>query len=203
MRFAALAALSIHDVKNRLALMAARAENRGDNETLRDALAAAGELTRLLTCYKAETGLLRPDIDAFSPADLVKELVTETRPLSQLDILGDSQLAPQSWFYDESLIRMVLANALHNALRFARQRILVTARESGDWLELCVADDGPGYPPEMLANPARPAPMSEEGVGIGLYLARHVAALHENHGFRGEVSLDNAPGAVFCLKLPR
>lgn len=156
MRFAALAALSIHDVKNRLALMAARAENRGDNETLRDALAAAGELTRLLACYKAETGLLRPDIDAFSPADLVKELVAETRPLSQLDILGDSQLAPQSWFYDESLIRMVLANALHNALRFARQRILVTARESGDWLELCVADDGPGYPPEMLANPARP-----------------------------------------------
>ena len=203
MSFATLAALAIHDVKNRLAAMAARAEARGDRETLREALAAAGELSRLLACYKADAGLLRPDIDAHCPADLVDELLVEVRSLSGVEIAGDSRLAPQSWYYDAALVRMVLANALHNALRFARARILLTARQSGEWLEFRVSDDGPGYPPELLADPARVAPMSGAGVGLGLHLALSVARLHENHGLAGSLSLENAAGAVFTLKLPR
>ena len=203
MSFATLAALTIHDVKNRLAAMAARAEARGDSETLRDALTAAGDLSRLLACYKVDAGLLQPDIDTRCPADLVDELVAETRPLTRLEIAGDCGLAPPAWYYDESLIRMVLANALHNALRFARTRITVSARQTDDWLEFRIADDGPGYPADMLANPTAAAPISDDGVGIGLHLARHVAALHENHGIRGVITLENEPGAVFSLKLPR
>jgi signal transduction histidine kinase len=45
--------------------------------------------------------------------------------------------------------------------------------------------------------------LSREGVGIGLYLAHKVAALHTNHGLVGSIALRNEHGAVFCLRLPR
>lgn len=202
MSFATLAALSIHDVKNRLAAMAARAETRGDSDTVREALAAAGELSRLLACYKVDAGLLRPDIDARCPADLCDELIAETRPLTALEITQDARLAPTSWYYDESLIRMVLANAVHNAMRFARQHIHITARQVDKWLEFRVTDDGPGYPARMLSEPTQSAPISADGVGIGLYLAHQIAALHENHGICGRITLENSPGATFILRLP-
>ena len=203
MSFADLAVLAIHDVKNRLAAMAARAEARGDRDTLRDALEAAGELSRLLVCYKFDAGLLRPDIDAHCPAELVDDVLAEVRSLSGLELVADSSLAPQSWYYDESLVRMVLANAVDHALRFARRRIVVSAWQDGDWLAFQVSDDGPGYPPEMLADPAPSAPLSAEGVGLGLHLARSVVRLHENHGLTGSLSLANGPGAVLVLRLPR
>jgi len=72
MQFVDLAALTVHGVKNRLAILAARAEARGDRETLRDALEAAATLSRLLACYKAEKGQLAADIGACTPVDLVR-----------------------------------------------------------------------------------------------------------------------------------
>ncbi|NTV10608.1 MAG: hypothetical protein HGA47_07515 [Zoogloea sp.] len=203
MSFSDLAALCIHDVKNRLAALAARAEARGDAETLRDALGSAGQLTQLLACYKMDAGLLRPEIDAHCPADLVAELVMENRALTPLEIVADCDAAPELWFYDDALVRMILANALQNAMRFARRRIVLKAQSVGDWLEFKVCDDGDGYPPALLADQTQAAPVSREGVGIGLHLARKVAALHENKGLAGTIALSNEPGAVFSLKLPR
>jgi signal transduction histidine kinase len=203
MSFVDLAALSIHDVKNRLAAMAARAEIKGDKETLSDALKAAAELTRLLACYKADAGQLGVQINAYSPAELVTDLVAENRPWAALDVVVEAEHLPELWFYDDHLVRMVLANALQNALRFARQRITLRVAESDAWLAFTIADDGDGYPDELLANPMHSSSLSREGVGIGLYLAHQVAALHMNHGLVGNIELHNDHGAAFCLRLPR
>jgi hypothetical protein len=64
MRFAEIATLTLHDVKNRLAQLAGRAEARGDVETLREAMAAAETLTKLLIYYRSDVGSLALDIDA-------------------------------------------------------------------------------------------------------------------------------------------
>lgn len=203
MSFIDLAALSIHDVKNRLAALAARAEAKGDTDTVRDALNAAAQLTHLLACYKADTGQLGVDIDAHCPADLANELIAENQPLTAIKLTADCQQAPALWFYDEMLVRMVLANALQNSLRYARQQITLRIAEIDDWIEFSVSDDGDGYPEEILTNPNRPTAMGEAGAGIGLYLSHKVAALHENHGLTGSIVLSNSPGAVFSLRLPR
>lgn len=203
MSFLDIAALSLHDIKNRLAAMAARAEARGDAETLRDSLAAAGQLTRLLACYKADAGVLNLEIDARCPAELLAELQLEGRRLSALDVVVDCTKAPALWFYDEYLVRMLLGNALQNAIRFARQRITLAAIEHDDWLEFRISDDGEGFPAELLASQTHSAQISAEGVGIGLYLAHRVAALHQNHGLAGSIRLYNDGGAVFCLRLPK
>lgn len=208
MHFTDLVALNLHDLKNRLAMVAARAERRGDTETVHDVLAVTAELIRLLACYKAEAGQLKPAIDAYCPQYLIEELVADYRKLGGLVIETDATHAPTSWYYDEDLIRLVLVNALQNALRHARTRVRVSVLEDGDWLEFRIHDDGPGYPDVLLQpTPATTdaTPLSRDGTGVGLYLAHRVAALHENHGLTGEVLLENDTndtGAVFRLRLP-
>jgi len=203
MDFADLAAFTIHDAKNRLALVATRAEANGDAETLRGLLESAASLTRLLAYYKAEKGSLGAEIDARVPADLVNELIVDLRKQSALNISADLSAAPTLWFYDEALVRMVLLNALYNALRFAEKNVRLKAVDRKHWLELIVSDDGPGYPPEMLGLAHEVQPVSRAGTGIGLHLARQVAALHTNAGRSGEIELSNDGGAVFSLRLPK
>ena len=203
MDFDDLAALTIHDVKNRLALLASRAEARGDGETLHGALDAAATLTRLLVFYKAEKGSLNLDLEARVPADLLAELAIEIGQQTALAVHAESSAAPTLWFYDENLVRMVLLNALYNALRYARQQVTLAASVRDGYLEFSVADDGPGYPAAMLAQPLDMQAMSREGTGLGLHLASRVAALHSNAGRSGGIELSNAGGAVFRLRLPQ
>ena len=203
MEFVDLAALGIHDVKNRLAILATRADAKGDAETVRDALEAAATLTRLLTLYKVEKGRLRVEIDAHVPADLLEELAAEFGRQSATRIEFDAGAAPTLGYYDESLVRMVLQNALYNALRHATAGIVLAARLDGDFLEFSVRDDGPGYPAAMLDQPPEIRATTREGTGLGLYLAAHVATLHSGGGRRGRIELVNDRGAVFRLRLPK
>lgn len=201
--FVDLAAFTIHDVKNRLAVLASRAEAKGDGETLRGVLEAAAALTRLLAWYKAEKGHLEIEVEARTPADLLDELALEIGKQTALVVTADPGQAPTLWFYDEALVRMVLLSALYNALRHARQRVRLAARVRDDWLEFSVCDDGPGYPEAMLGEAVAMQPLSSEGTGLGLHLAARVAAFHHHAGRQGYLELGNEGGAVFRLLLPR
>lgn len=201
MDFADRAALTIHDVKNRLTLVAQRAEAAGDAATLREMLEAAAALSGLLALYKAEQGRLSPYIDAHVPADLVEDVVAESTGLAACSVVADLAGAPGLAFYDEALIRLVLRDAVFNALRHARRKIVVGAGEQPGWTIFSVHDDGPGYPEGWL-DPAAGAAPPAEGSGLGLALARRVAALHTHQGRVGEVRLSNDDGALFRLFLP-
>ena len=203
MEFAELAALTIHDVKNRLHVLAGQAEAAGCAEMLRGTLDAAASLTRLLAWYKAEKGCLAVDMDARVPEDLLGELAAEIGRQTPLTVKLDVSRAPALSYYDENLIRMVLHNALSNALRYARREISLSAVDAGQWLEFIVQDDGAGYPAGMLERPLSMQAFSREGTGLGLHLPGHIAALHENAGQRGSIELKNEQGAVFCLRLPQ
>lgn len=204
MSFAEIAALTLHDVKNRLAGLAGRAEANGDIETMRDAIAAADALTRLLVYYRAEIGSLGLEIDAHAPADLAGELLDGQAAGDACHVELDCSRAPTLWFYDEALVRMVLANAVQNAGRHARTRVRIEVAECDDGLEFQVRDDGPGYPDAVLDDSTGAATrVSRDGTGLGLRLGRRIAEMHENAGQRGQIRLANEGGAVFRLILPR
>ncbi|MBI5107107.1 MAG: ATP-binding protein [Rhodocyclales bacterium] len=203
MEFADLAAITIHDVKNRLALLANRADAKGDAETVRGAMEAALTLTRLLVYYRSEKGQLQADIDAHVPADLLQELAAEAGRETSLALRFNAGDAPTLWFYDEALVRLVMRDALYNAMRHSRSAVTLQARLSGDCLEFAVLDDGPGFSGELLGQSLGMQALSREGTGLGLYLARRVARLHDSGGREGCVELRNEGGAVFCLRLPR
>lgn len=203
MSFTEIAALTIHDVKNRLAQLAGKAERKGDHETVRIALEAAQTLTQLLAFYKSENGILRLDVEAHCPADLIDELARETHDMAAIAIEVDCSAAPTLAFYDETLVRMVLVNALHNALRHALRQIRLSAAERDGHVVFQVRDDGAGYAEDILADAGASAAITQDGTGLGLRLAQRIAELHQNAGTSGSIGLANEQGAVFELRLPK
>jgi signal transduction histidine kinase len=113
----------------------------------------------------------------------------------------DCSRAPTLWFYDQALVRMVLANAVQNAARHARTRIAIEVAERDGFLEFLVRDDGSGFADPLLNDAGGSArPVSSEGTGLGLRLALRIAEMHENAGQRGQIRLANDRGAVFRLQ---
>lgn len=196
----------IHDIKNQLAELALRLERRGDSAGETGiALSAARRLTQLLLAQRWESGSLDGSIDSHCPIDLLEELAAEYRVLfPQLDITVEAGRCPSYWFYEDALMRLALSNAMHNACRSAAGKVGLQAAEEEGWLVLSVSDDGPGFPPAILASQASPEPMpvSRSGTGLGLFLAEEIAGLHRNQDRVGRVELANDGGATFRIRIP-
>lgn len=81
--------------------------------------------------------------------------------------------------FDSNHLRQVLLNLLGNALRYAsgaEGAVMIGWRErEAHRLELTVADDGSGLPPEMLEHAFEPFFTTDSrGTGLGLYLTREL-----------------------------
>ncbi len=95
-----------------------------------------------------------------------------------------------------------LRNLIQNAVDFAENRVLISARWTEDLVEVVVRDDGPGFPPQLLARIGEPflrnrrplasgARRADEGLGLGLFIAK---TLLERSG--ATLSFANAPQAA-------
>ena len=95
---------------------------------------------------------------------------------------------------DHGLFLTAAENLIANAARFARTRVDISLRAGGGFLTLAVADDGPGFPPELLKTGPKPFGQQSgeaDHLGMGLYGS---ALLCRKHG--GELRLKNCPGAA-------
>lgn len=109
---------------------------------------------------------------------------------------------------DPDLIRQVLINLLHNAVKFtpAQGRITVRVQEEESALAVSVMDDGPGIPPEDIRRifrefyRAEGGTSGEGGSGLGLTIARHIVNLHGGHI---EVARRPEGGSDFRFLVPK
>ena len=93
---------------------------------------------------------------------------------------------------DHGIFLTVAENLIGNGARFAQERLEVTLAPEETGLRLSVADDGPGFPPELLNSGPKPFGKTEgdEGhFGMGLYSS---ALLCAKHG--GDLRLENRTG---------
>lgn len=100
---------------------------------------------------------------------------------------------------DHGLFLTAAENLLGNAARYARERIAVSLTVDGGRLSLTVADDGPGFPEELLRDGPKPFGKRSEGgehFGMGLYSC---ALLCAKHG--GALTLTNQGGAAAAASL--
>jgi len=197
-------ASGVHDAKNQLffaeaQIAAAEAKHGIDLGEARYAIeAVAGRLSRTLAAYR----LLRDDARiALLPtvvADLCDEIaLDQRRHLAQAGIALDVVCSVRDeWPLDRDLVTDVINNAVQNAGRHARSRIVLEARIDGDTLVFRVEDDGPGF-----------ADLQQRGTG--LVVAERIARLHARGGRQGSLTLTNGGvsdgglgGAVFVLRLP-
>ncbi|MDZ4202652.1 MAG: sensor histidine kinase [Gallionella sp.] len=198
----------IHDVKNQLAELSLRLGERGDAQReMLIAMSAARQLSKMLLVHRQSAGALSVNADSVDTSGFMAILAAEYRELfPRLQIWVDATDAPAFAFFDDALVRMALANAMHNACRHAAQKVELSARQQDGMLVFEIADDGPGFPLGVLAQGGlAPSDVSARGTGLGLYLAGKIAALHCLHGRCGHVDLANAGGAGgarFRMMLP-
>jgi PAS domain S-box-containing protein len=109
---------------------------------------------------------------------------------------------------DPVRLRQALHNLVKNALEAIgdarKPQLRVSTRvlreDGGDWIELAVADNGPGLPADFGERWFEPWTSSKaRGTGLGLAVVKKIA---EEHG--GSVRAGNDPhgGAVFTVRLP-
>ncbi len=97
----------------------------------------------------------------------------------------------------------VMGNLLENAVRHARTRVRVEAREVPGYLEIEVGDDGPGVPESLRAAIAeRGARLDEAGprTGLGLAIVRDVLDAYDGSLMLGESGLGGLRARV---RVPR
>lgn len=203
----------IHDAKNGLnALNTWLDEARRDSPSpaIDEARAVAArvgaQLVELLAIYRSGEDSLRLAIEDHDLMDFCEEVTSEIvlAPGCEARIESDVAAAAMigAWAFDAYQVKLVLQEALRNALRHGKGRIcFALAAPAGGGLRFSVSDDGPGFPPEVLNGESRS--MDSASSGIGLVFARLIAERHATpDGAHGRIELANDNGAVFALILP-
>lgn len=208
-----LIAGAIHDAKNGLNLLNTwldEARRGTPSPAIDEARAIAArvgaQLVELLALYRAGEGSLRLAIEDHDLTDFCQEVTSEIilppggRACIESDVAAAAMIG--AWAFDAYQVKLVLQEALRNALRHGKQRIRFgLAAPAGGGLRFSVSDDGPGFPREVLDGEARA--MDSAGSGIGLVFARLIAERHATpDGAHGRIELANDGGAVFVLVLP-
>jgi signal transduction histidine kinase len=204
-----LVALAIHDVKNALGALEGELGALETNPSPAKARAARRRCARLrrnfvafLTVYRVSEEL-RPQLSDESPLEFLAGLVRHIEPEPGSGVrlgCGPCAAAPVFWHFDHRLVRLAIDAALHNALRFAREAVVIDAAEVDGWLVISIEDDGPG----LGAGVAAADRGAEGSTGLGTELCRAVARAHRHGEREGRITLANRPqrGARFELWLP-
>lgn len=113
---------------------------------------------------------------------------------------GDKPLT-ERLMVDKAMFFRILENVFENAVRFSRSQVSVRLERKDGGLAVTVADDGPGFPEELLKKRGKallPTRQEDGHLGMGLAISR---VLCEKHG--GSLHLGNRTpqGAVVKIFL--
>lgn len=214
-----------HDIRNDLQVIQTHAEileAKTDDE--------AGEsVERILTGAESAIELTREarelaDVMLYSgenqePVDISQTLIEQVGQIQStyepitVDIVGS---LPRVSVQADEMLDSIFQNLLHNSALHndrAEPEVIITTEVEPAYVEVCIADNGPGVPDEQKASIFEKGEKGtdSDGSGIGLYLAE---TLVDQYG--GEIWVEDRPdwnspagvddcerGAVFVVRLPR
>jgi len=209
-----------HELRTPLAALQGYAEaladgvlppERASAAIAREVRAMARLVEDLAQVSRVEAGAVALNLQRVSPRELVERALERFREAFAekgvvLEVVEQGPRPPPV-FADPDRVDQVLANLLKNALAYTPRggRVTLTLALDREGVRICVADTGPGVPPEYAeriferffrGDPARRR--ASGGSGVGLTVAR---GLVEAMG--GRLWLEHpGPGAVFCFSLP-
>jgi len=122
-----------------------------------------------------------------------------THGLQELALVD--QFSPDMPIISDPALRQVIGTAIVNAAEVSPEWVGLYAAREGETLLLTVADRGPGFPDDLLAEFGRPYRSTKErpGAGLGLFLLVNVV-----RKLGGNATGDNPPGggARVTIRIP-
>ncbi len=165
----------------------------------------------LLDLSKMEAGMMTYTFEKGSLSPLIQRAMTEIVPLVEskkihFERQGFEGLAPVRM--DSERILQVLRNLIGNAVKFTPEggRVMISASQVSQEVEVSVSDTGPGIPPANLTaifdkyqQAAATGSYRMKGTGLGLSIAKHIIS---SHG--GRIWAESRPGegSTFIFVLP-
>lgn len=185
------------------------AEQRERVGTIRNAAESLlGVLNDILDFSKIESGRLNMEQVAFSPRDVLGELVDILGPRAAEKGLELYLLAPHGARVtgDPHRFRQIATNLVGNAIKFTEAGEIEVRLELGERLRLSVRDTGPGMDASALARIFQPFSQGDAsttrrfgGTGLGLAITKQLVEI-----MGGSIDLDTEPGrgSEFRVELP-
>jgi signal transduction histidine kinase len=131
------------------------------------------------------------------------------RIAKEKEIKIDVDTSKESWiFADKNMIELVIRNLLNNSVKFSNVKgnIKMSTSEEGDYIRICVEDNGGGISEENLTKLRNGisfttrGKLNETGTGLGLILVSEY--VKKNKGFL-EIKSKLDEGTTFCIQLPK
>jgi heavy metal sensor kinase len=173
-------------------------------------LEEANRLTRLveslLTISRMDAGQIsfeRTSLNAFQVlhdcVGMLEVLAEDKSQALNMSCTGDGTIPA-----NESMLRQVFINLIHNAIKYTPSGGSITVKgglRSPETLEISIADDGPGIPKPDRARVFERfhrCSQDQSGAGLGLAIARWIIEAHN-----GSIRLDDtSQGCRFVIELP-
>lgn len=228
MNLSTFVAAAAHDMKNSVSVIAAYLEDAlaqlaqsdaaqpsqaalSTYQALYETQRVNGNLVQLMAIYKLDEGMYPFEPVEVPLDEFALEVLERVRPLARLKGLAlrcEGADSVPAWFFDQDLITSVVVQSLFNSVRYARSMVCLALRARDGFLEIEVADDGPGFPPYMLERgfPAMQGIDVRTGsTGLGLFFSSLAASLHRRGDAEGCTRLANGGalgGGRFVISLP-
>lgn len=220
--FSAILASAVHDMKNSLgSLLGALDEvaaDCSDAAAVRERLLTLRyegqrvnqNLLQVLALYRIGNAQYSLNLAEHDVRECLEECALENAGVLaskgvEVEIACDAGLM---WFFDKPLVMGVINSVVNNAYKYAQDKLRLGARSENGYLVIEVADNGRGYPPEMLQRTAglqTSMNFQRGSTGLGLYFNSVVANMHVNKGCRGFITTGNdgiGGGGRFAIHLP-
>jgi signal transduction histidine kinase len=188
-RFIANAA---HELRSPLTALSIQIENVGTANTREDMQARLADLRggiararrvaeQMLTMARVQDA--KPLVEPVDVAAVVREVIADAVELARyrsVDLGLDEHSKPRVRGSRESL-RLIVSNAVDNAIRYGGRGASVTVRIShaGNEALVEIEDNGPGMPADLMPKAFEPfqrGNAGDQGAGLGLAIARDAAA---------------------------
>ncbi|MGE5472814.1 MAG: ATP-binding protein [Ignavibacteriales bacterium] len=168
-------------------------------------------INNILDITRITTGYLVLSLQEYDIVALIREVTMSVSDFvlqKKIDLKFTSNVKSKIMPIDIDKIERVLLNLLSNAVKFTPEgeKIVVSLKDRGTYVELRVKDSGVGIPPEMLEviferfrQVDNILTRKNEGSGLGLSLVKSLVEMHE-----GTITVKSKvdKGTTFIITLP-